>query len=234
MTEQERKTILMQECIYDISLELPRLMQEDWWDKYTDSRDIFHEVRAAAAFYEENYDDRCEYIEDIGLLAEAWFARYFGVPSTFAMRLALCDNQHIAEIIRDTNRRNFLYYSSIDFLRWYNIEKVLGMEITPKEYEKLCEACDNINDLMHEDKINRKWLSEELAVLRGHKRFRVKYTVTETRTVYDTIVDSSEDAARQWARARVEGGHYAKELQEQNPDVDDEITVEVDDDARGC
>lgn len=207
----EEKAIRMNECIYDITVELPAMMKQEWFSDDIDSRVVFFQVRECAEFYEDTYpEDDDEYLTNISDLAWAWFRNFFGEAQTPRDDLMLCSNQRVAQFIRDHEREG---YSLYDYDCWINIEDIVGEEITADEYHKINSAFDD--DLLEygqEDAPAFKKVLENIRRVKTYKIIKVRNvrqvfetqvkanSEVEARVVFDAL-DEQDEFEEEWADA---------------------------------
>ena len=223
MNNSENRT---QEAIYDISLNVANFMKQDWWCKMPeDSRMVFEQVVRCARFYEKYYpEDDPDYLEQIDMLALAWFKDEAHVTLTDEEQTYLWKDQRIAEQIRKHIPDGWNDY---DYDCWCHLEFRAHDQVTADEYHELN---GKIDDLMELDTGDREKIRKMLHEIRNpEKTWEITITQTHHVTFTAYVKARSEQEAIEEFDHQNGNGKFEKEWRDAMDYAvvtDEDMTVE--------
>lgn len=187
--------IKREEVIFDASIEVYGVYRDELSDRDIDSRDVFEEIRKFADFWMKAYEpllgtviDEDAYLEYVTLAALCWMKGYLGHYMTDDDELMLCNNQRVAQYVRQHDMT--LY----DYDCWSNLEEVIGEPLTYEEFHKLnAEILDDPMSIAVCEG-NRKDLKAKLEYIRKPKvRYRVYLEVRKSVCVWAEVPEDADD-----------------------------------------
>lgn len=164
-----------------------------------DSRDVVAEIRKFADFWMEAYEKilgdtipEDSYLEYVTLASLVWFKSWLGHDLSEDDELMLCNNQRIAQYVRNHKASLTL----VDYDWWSHLEEIIGEPITCDEYRKIdAGLADDVMDLAICEG-NRKDLKAKLDYIRAPKERVPVYAVIKTmvKTWVEVPVGSGREA----------------------------------------
>lgn len=164
-----------------------------------DSRDVVAEIRKFADFWMEAYEkilgdviSEDSYLEYVTLASLVWFKSWLGYDLSEDDELMLCNNQRIAQYVRNHK----VSLTLVDYDWWSHLEEIIGEPITCDEYRKIDAGLeDDVMDLAICEG-NRKDLKAKLDYIRAPKERIPVYAVIKTmvKTWVEVPVGSDREA----------------------------------------